>query len=147
MKVLVINGPNINMLGVREPDVYGKEDYNALGAGLENKATALGIELEIVQSNSEGTIIDYIQDAHNKYDGIIINPGAYTHYSYAISDAIKAISVPVIEVHLSNIHSREEFRRKSVTAEGCKGQISGLGFKSYYAALAYFAMILEEGNL
>jgi len=139
MKVLIINGPNINMLGTREPDVYGKEDYNALVKGIEKKAEVLGIEAQIVQSNSEGAIIDYIQGAHNNYDGIIINPGAYTHYSYAISDAIKAINVPVIEVHLSNIHSREQFRRTSVTAEGCIGQISGLGFASYYTALTYFA--------
>lgn len=139
MKILVINGPNINMLGIREPDVYGKKDYAALVFEIEQCAKELNFEADIVQSNSEGLIIDHIQDAHNKYDGIVINPGAYTHYSYAISDAIKAINVPVIEVHLSNIHSREQFRRVSVTAQGCIGQICGLGFDSYILALKHFA--------
>lgn len=139
MKILVINGPNINMLGIREPDVYGKKDYAALISEIELCAKELNFEVDIVQSNSEGVIIDRIQDAHNKYDGIVINPGAYTHYSYAISDAIKAINVPVIEVHLSNIHAREQFRRVSVTAEGCIGQICGLGFDSYILALKHFA--------
>lgn len=139
MKILVINGPNINMLGIREPDVYGKKDYTALVSEIEQCAKELGCEVDIVQSNSEGTIIDHIQNAHNKYDGIVINPGAYTHYSYAISDAIKSINVPVIEVHLSNIHAREQFRRVSVTADGCIGQICGLGFDSYILALKHFA--------
>lgn len=139
MKILVINGPNINMLGIREPDVYGKKDYAALVSEIEKCAKELKFEVDIVQSNSEGAIIDHIQDAYNKYDGIVINPGAYTHYSYAISDAIKAINVPVIEVHLSNIHAREQFRRVSVTAEGCIGQICGLGFDSYILAIKHFA--------
>lgn len=139
MKILVINGPNINMLGIREPQVYGKKDYAALVGEIEKCAKELNFEVDIVQSNSEGAIIDHIQDAHNKYDGIVINPGAYTHYSYAISDAIKAINVPVIEVHLSNIHAREQYRRVSVTAEGCIGQICGLGFNSYILALKHFA--------
>ena len=139
MKVLVINGPNINMVGIREPDVYGKKDFSMLLAEIKKQADTLNIEVEMFQNNSEGAIIDCIQNAHNKFDGIIINPGAYTHYSYAISDAIKAISVPVIEVHLSNIHAREQFRRTSVTAEGCIGQISGMGFDSYMLALKYFA--------
>ena len=139
MKVLVINGPNINMLGHREPDIYGKEDYDTLIHEINKQAVILGIEVQIVHSNSEGAIIDFIQKANNKYDGIIINPGAYTHYSYAIADAIKAISVPVIEVHLSNIAAREQFRKTSVTAEGCLGQISGLGFASYLLALTYFS--------
>ncbi len=139
MKVLVMNGPNINMVGIREPDVYGKKDFNMLLTEIKKQADSLNIEVEMFQSNSEGAIIDCIQNAHNKFDGIVINPGAYTHYSYAISDAIKAISVPVIEVHLSNIHAREQFRRTSVTAEGCIGQISGMGFDSYMLALKYFA--------
>ena len=135
MKVLIINGPNINMLGTREPDVYGKEDYNALIKGIEEKAEALGIETQIVQSNSEGAIIDYIQGAHNNYNGIIINPGAYTHYSYAIHDAIKGINIDTVEVHLSNVHAREDFRKKSVTAPACIGQMCGFGEDGYILAI------------
>ena len=135
MKILVINGPNINLLGAREPDVYGKRDYAALLGALDACAQALGISIETFQSNSEGALIDKIQAAANSFDGIVINPGAYTHYSIALLDALKACSVPAIEVHLSHIGAREAFRHTSVTAAGCIGQISGLGFDSYLLAV------------
>ena len=136
MKILVINGPNINMLGQREPDVYGKHDYAALKAGLADFARSHNIVIDEYQSNIEGELVTKIQQAQGQYDGIVINPGAYTHYSIAILDALKAVTVSAIEVHLSNIHAREDFRHKSVTAAGCAGQISGLGFDSYFLAVA-----------
>ncbi len=135
MKLLVINGPNINLLGKREPDIYGRSDYAALISGLEEYARTNGISVDTFQSNSEGAMIDKIQTAGESYDGIVINPGAYTHYSIAILDALKCCGLPAIEVHLSHIAAREEFRRISVTAQGCLGQISGFGFDSYYLAL------------
>lgn len=138
MKLLIINGPNLNLLGSREPEVYGREDYNALLGFVGKYAEACGIEVVVNQFNSEGDIIDAIHAAQGKVDGLIINPGAYTHYSYAIHDAIKAIDLDTVEVHLSNIASREEFRRVSVTAPACVGQISGLGFWGYSAAMQYF---------
>lgn len=144
MKVLVINGPNINMLGVREPQVYGKSDYPALLAMLEALAKKHGITIDSYQSNIEGEIVDKIQQARGEYGGIVINPAAYTHYSVAILDALKAAGVPAVEVHLSNIAGREEFRHKSVTAAGCIGQISGLGFDSYYLAVEGLIRYLEK---
>ncbi len=144
MKVLVINGPNINMLGVREPQVYGKSDYPALLAMLDDLAKKHGITIDSYQSNIEGEIVDKIQQARGEYGGIVINPAAYTHYSVAILDALKAAGVPAVEVHLSNIAGREEFRHKSVTAAGCIGQISGLGFDSYYLAVEGLIRYLEK---
>ena len=135
MKILVINGPNINMLGRREPDIYGKQDYNALLEGLDDFASKHDVTIDAYQSNIEGEIVDKIQAATGVYDGIVINPAAYTHYSVAILDALKAVDVPAIEVHISHIAEREEFRHKSVTAAGCIGQIAGLGFDSYYLAV------------
>ncbi|MGI5849433.1 MAG: type II 3-dehydroquinate dehydratase [Christensenellales bacterium] len=135
MKILVINGPNINMLGAREPDIYGRQDYAALAKGLLDFGSAHKVTINVYQSNIEGEIVSKIQSAAGAYDGIVINPGAYTHYSIAILDALKAITVPAIEVHLSHIASREEFRQKSITVAGCIGQISGLGFDSYYLAV------------
>jgi 3-dehydroquinate dehydratase-2 len=135
MKILVINGPNLNLLGSREPDIYGKQDYAELLRKLDDFATTHSITIDAFQSNSEGALIDKIHAAAGVYDGIVINPGAYTHYSIAILDALKAIDVPAIEVHLSNIAAREDFRHTSVTAAGCIGQISGLGFDSYFLAL------------
>jgi 3-dehydroquinate dehydratase-2 len=126
------------LLGEREPDVYGKESYGGLTDAVESFAADLGIETEMSQSNSEGAIIDMIHSARGAADAIIINPGAYTHYSYAIYDALKSVDVPAIEVHLSNIAAREDFRRISVTAGACVGQISGLGFAGYIAALSFF---------
>jgi len=135
MKILVINGPNINLLGIREKNVYGNKSYKDLCQFIWDGAKELGIEVQIVQSNCEGEIIDFIQGALENFDGIVINPGAYTHYSYAIADALKGVSLPAVEVHISNIHKREEFRRKSVTAEGCTGQMTGFGFHGYVLAL------------
>lgn len=134
-KLLIINGPNLNMLGIREPGIYGNESYDSLCAMIKAKADKLGAEVEFFQSNGEGEIIDAIQGAYGRMDGIIINPGAYTHYSYAIHDAVKSLGIPVIEVHISNIHTREEFRHKSVIAPACKGQICGLGFAGYILAM------------
>ena len=135
MKILVVNGPNINMLGKREPDIYGKEDYAALLSGLADLAKKRGITIDTYQSNIEGELVDTIQAAADTHDAIIINPGAYTHYSVAILDALKAAALPAVEVHLSHIATREEFRQKSVTAAGCIGQIAGFGFHSYYLAV------------
>jgi 3-dehydroquinate dehydratase-2 len=131
MKILLLNGPNLNLLGTREPEVYGKETLDDIFLGLKEKFPQ--IEFEIFQSNSEGALIDKLQSA--KVDGAVFNPGAFTHYSYALFDCIKAIKYPVIEVHLSNIHTREEFRRKSVIAPACKGGIYGLGSKGYELAV------------
>lgn len=135
MKFLVINGPNLNLLGQREPDIYGRQDYAALCRMVEDYAAAHDSTAVCWQSNHEGAIIDAIQAAQGLYDGIVINPGAYTHYSYAIHDALKAITVPAVEVHISDIHSREEFRKTSVTAPACVGQISGQGFRGYTMAM------------
>lgn len=132
MKIMVINGPNLNMLGVREKDIYGLDNLEIIEKMVEEECNKRMHTVEFFQSNSEGAIIDNIHRAYfEKFDGIIINPGAYTHYSYAIHDAIKAVNIKTVEVHLSNIHSREEFRSKSVTASACIGQISGFGKIGY----------------
>lgn len=136
-KIMVINGPNLNMLGIREPGVYGNQSYTDLEAYIENYAEEHGMEATVLQSNSEGEIIDFIHHALGNFDGIVINPGAYTHYSYAIHDALSSVNIPAVEVHISNIHKREEFRHKSVTAPACIGQICGLGFRGYTLALDY----------
>lgn len=133
-KYLVIHGPNLNLLGSREPKIYGSITLDAINEHLHLEAGINNIALEILQSNCEGNIIDIIHRS-NDYNGIIINPAAYTHYSIAIFDAIKAVSIPTVEVHISNIHSREEFRHKSVIAGACIGQISGFGYMSYILAL------------
>lgn len=134
-KYLIINGPNLNMLGIREPDIYGSRTYDDLCGIIKAAAEKMGVETEFFQSNSEGEIITAIQKTHNVLDGIIINPGAYAHYSYAIHDAIKAVSTKTVEVHISDISVRDEFRRTSVTAPACIGMISGLGFDGYIKAL------------
>lgn len=133
MKIIVINGPNLNMLGKREKSIYGKNTLKDLEDYILNKFKKVNDEIiiEFFQSNHEGCIIDKIHEAMDRYDGIVLNPGAFTHYSYAIHDAIKSIDINVVEVHISNIHKREEFRQKSVTASACIGQISGFGFDSY----------------
>ncbi len=138
MKFLVINGPNLNLLGSREPGIYGTSGYAQLCQMIQEKAAQHGSTAACFQSNSEGAIIDAIHGAVGNFDAIVINPGAYTHYSYAILDALKAVEVPAIEVHISNIHQREEFRHRSVTAAGCVGQICGLGLYGYLAAMEYF---------
>ena len=135
MKILVINGANMNLLGKREPDIYGREDYAALCARIYAHAQSRGIAVECFQSNHEGAIIDAIQEADTAFDGIVINPGAYAHYSYAIRDAIKAITVPVVEVHISNIAAREEVRHRSLIAPVCHGSIAGFGMDSYRLAI------------
>lgn len=134
-KFLVINGVNLNMLGVREPDIYGLNTLDGLMSQVRAKADSLGAEVDFYQSNYEGDICTKIQQALGVYDGIIINPGAFTHYSYAIRDALGSVKLPTIEVHISNIHKREEFRHTSVTVPECIGQICGLGFKGYELAL------------
>lgn len=135
MRILIINGPNINLMGVREPAVYGTENYKDLCEYIEEKSNELEIEFDIIQSNIEGEIVGYIQDAMCNYDGILINPGAYTHYSIAIHDAIKAVNIKTVEVHLSNIYAREEYRQKSVIASACIGQITGFSKTGYYLGL------------
>ncbi|WP_138211248.1 type II 3-dehydroquinate dehydratase [Hathewaya histolytica] len=135
MKILVINGPNLNFLGIREKEVYGAKTYEGLCSYIRCTAEELKAEVTLKQSNIEGEIINFIQEAYGKYDGIVINPGAYTHYSIAIYDALKSVDIDTIEVHLSNIYKREEFRHKSVTAAACIGQISGLGFLGYKLAM------------
>ena len=134
-KIFVIHGPNLNLLGRREPDVYGAITLLEINRNLEQKAESLDLALETYQSNHEGAIIDAIQESMTWADGIIINPGGLTHTSVALRDALAACGLPVIEVHLSNIHAREQFRHTSITAGVCKGQICGFGDKSYYIAL------------
>ena len=143
MKILIINGPNINMLGIREKNIYGNNDYNSLVEKIKKEANELNCQVDFFQSNIEGEIITSIQKALGVYDGIIINPAAYTHYSIGILDALKSVNIPAIEVHISNIHQREDFRKKSVTAEGCIGQISGLGFEGYTLALRGLVNLLK----
>lgn len=144
MKILVINGPNINMLGIREKNIYGNNDYNSLIEKIKKEANELNCQVDFFQSNIEGEIITSIQKALGVYDGIIINPAAYTHYSIGILDALKSVNIPAIEVHISNIHQREDFRKKSVTAEGCVGQISGLGFEGYTLALRGLVNLIRK---
>lgn len=145
MKIMVLNGPNLNMTGIREVGVYGSETYEQLKGYIEDQAARRGIQVKVLQSNHEGQLIDWIHAAYFEgYDGLIINPGALTHYSYALHDAIKAALLPAVEVHLSNIHAREEFRRRSVTAAACLGQISGLGKQGY--ALAMDALAARDGG-
>lgn len=138
-KIFVVNGPNLNMLGKREPTIYGTASLEQLTHLMEEKAQELGMDVAFYQSNHEGEIIDQIQGTLGKYDGMIINPGAFTHYSYAISDAISAVQIPTVEVHISNIYRRESFRHHSVIAPVSVGQISGLGMYGYFAALQFFA--------
>lgn len=135
MNILIINGPNINFLGIREKSIYGQTTYDKMCKYIEEEAKKLKLNIDLVQSNIEGELVNYIQGAYGKYDGIIINPAAYTHYSIAILDALKAVALPTVEVHISNVHAREEFRRKSVTAPACIGQISGFGIYGYVMAM------------
>ena len=146
LKIHVINGPNLNLLGQREPDVYGETSLSELNEQLNDLAEELGIEVEFYQSNSEGVLIDYIHNIADSSDGIIINPGALTHYSYALRDAITAVGVDTLEVHISNIFNREEFRAKSVITPVCVGTICGLGFYGYALALSYFSDVLSEDD-
>lgn len=138
-KILIMHGPNLNLLGEREPGIYGDTNFETLNRHLAEYAETLGMKAEIFQSNHEGALIDQIHEARKNFDGIILNAGAYTHYSYAIADAIKAIKIPVIEVHISNIFARDEFRSKSVIAPVCAGSISGFGLLSYDLAVKALA--------
>lgn len=139
MKILCVNGPNLNLLGTREPDKYGTVTLAQIEKNVKSKAQELGVEAVFYQNNIEGEIVNAIQAAKGVYDGIIINPAAYTHTSVAIRDAISAVMIPSVEIHLSNIHTREEFRHKSFTAPVCVGQITGFG--SYGYILALFAIV------
>ena len=147
MKILVLNGPNLNFLGIREKSIYGNMDYNELVGYIKSESERIldDISIEVKQSNSEGIIIDILQQAYyEEIDGIVINPGAYTHYSYAIFDAIKSIQIPTIEVHISNIHEREEFRKISVISPACVYQIYGKGAQGYVEAISYLVNYLKQ---
>ena len=137
MKILVINGPNINMLGIREPGIYGKNSYADLLALIKKAGTDAGIEVDHFQSNHEGAIVDAIQAAYGVYDGIVINPAAYTHTSVAILDALKAVSIPAVEVHISDVDSRETFRQVSYAGLYCEKTIKGQGIEGYRQAILY----------
>jgi len=135
MRVLFLNGPNLNLLGQREPDVYGHTSLADIEAEVRKRASSLGIKVEFHQTNLEGELVDWVQRAKGKFDVIVLNAAAYTHTSIALRDAISAVGIPTIEIHLSNIHAREKFRHKSLIAPVCLGQISGFGKKSYLLAL------------
>ena len=143
-KILVIHGPNLNMLGKREPDIYGKTPLDEINSQLEALGTTLGIFVETFQSNHEGAIIDKIQAAATTQKGIIINPAAYTHTSIAIRDALLALDVPIIEIHISNIYKREPFRHKSLISDVVNAQITGLGIKGYSIALSALAELIQN---
>lgn len=145
-RILVLNGPNLNLLGKREPDIYGYTTLAEINAEIETLAKQLGLEVDFIQSNHEGVLIDQIQAAPSRYSWIIFNPGALSHYSYACHDALKAVQIPCIEVHLSNIQAREEFRSRSVIAPACVGQISGFGGQSYLLALYAIFESMGKGN-
>jgi 3-dehydroquinate dehydratase II len=145
-QVQVIHGPNLNLLGLREPELYGRATLADIDAALQRQAEKMGVELQSFQSNGEGAIVDAIQAARGRVDGLIINPAAYTHTSVAIRDALLTLSVPIIEVHISNIHRREEFRRRSLISDVVTGQIVGLGARGYYLALQGLVQMLAENG-
>jgi len=144
MKILVINGPNLNLLGLREPDIYGKGSYAELCAFLHGWADAMDVEIEIFQSNYEGAIVDKIQAAYDVFDGILINPAAYTHTSVAILDALKAVALPTVEVHISDVNAREEFRRHSYVSLYAMKTIAGHGFDGYRMGLEALSQTIEK---
>lgn len=143
MKLLVLNGPNLNMLGIRERHLYGARDYDALCEFLREQAARLGVEIEIYQSNHEGALVDRIQEAYGNVDGIVINPAAYTHTSVALLDALKAVSIPACEVHLTDVNAREEFRKISYVRLACEKTFCGQGFDSYRLAMEYLVGRLQ----
>jgi 3-dehydroquinate dehydratase II len=142
MRVLVLNGPNLNLLGERQPELYGTQTLDEINDAIVHEAAGLGIEVRCEQHNGEGQLIDALHESRKTCAGVVFNPGAYAHYSYAIADAIAAIAIPVIEVHLSDVAAREEFRRKSVTAAACRRMISGQGAAGYLIALRALAEML-----
>lgn len=144
MKILVINGPNINMLGLREPDIYGSQDYAALQKLVEDTCAAEKIDVELFQSNHEGAIVDKIQQAYGVFDGIVINPAAYTHTSVAILDALKAVALPAVEVHISDVSKREDFRQISYAGMACVKTYMGLGLDGYRQAVLYLKEYLNK---
>ena len=144
MKILVINGPNINMLGIREPGVYGSQSYQELLRLLDVWTKDLGVEMEHFQSNHEGSIVDQIQEAYGKFDGIVINPAAYTHTSIAILDALKAVAIPAVEIHISDVKSREDFRQVSYAGKACIHTVMGQGLDGYRQAMIYLKNHLES---
>ena len=139
MNILVLNGPNLNMLGIREPDLYGRSSYQDLCRLIEAHAAELGIQVTLFQSNHEGALVDAIQDAWGKADGIVINPAAYTHTSVALLDALKAVAIPAVEVHITDVDTREDFRRVSYVRSACVKTISGHGFQGYLEAMDFLA--------
>ena len=146
LSILVLHGPNLNLLGTREPDIYGKISMDDINVQLVTLGKELGMDVRCLQSNHEGALIDALQDARTWAQGVLINPGGYTHTSVAIRDTIAAIGIPVVEVHLSNVYAREEFRHKSLISAVCKGKIVGFGWRSYTLALRGLAEILTEGK-
>ena len=143
MKILVLNGPNINLLGVREPDIYCKENYSALLSRVQEHANLRGITVRAVQTNHEGVLVDEIQNAYRNYDGIVINPAAYTHTSIAILDAVKAVGIPTVEVHISDVSKREDFRQISYIRAACIATIAGHGIQGYLEAIDLLIAHLE----
>lgn len=146
MKFLIINGPNINMLGIREPGIYGRENYEFLLESISRACAECGVEYETFQSNHEGAIVDVIQEAYGIIDGIVINPAAYTHTSVAILDALKAVAIPTVEVHISDVNSREEFRRHSYVSYVAKKTIAGHGIEGYREAILWLHDYIAENN-
>ena len=146
MKLLIINGPNLNLLGLREPDIYGRQDYAQLCRFVLDACQKAGVEGEVFQSNHEGAIVDKIQEAYGTQDAIVINPAAYTHTSVAILDALKAVALPAVEVHLSDISAREAFRQHSFVSPACRKTIAGHGFQGYVEAIDYLYADWKERN-
>lgn len=144
MKFLILNGPNLNLLGLREPDIYGRQTYADLAAFVQAVCAREGIECEVRQSNHEGVLVDWIQEAYGKFDGIVMNPAAYTHTSVALLDALKAVSLPAAEVHLSNIYDREDFRHISYPGKACVKTIYGKGFAGYEEAICFLKNYIQE---
>lgn len=144
MKFLILNGPNLNLLGLREPDIYGRQTYADLAAFVQAVCAREGIECEVRQSNHEGVLVDWIQEAYGKFDGIVMNPAAYTHTSVALLDALKAVSLPAAEVHLSNIYDREDFRHISYPGKACVKTVYGKGFAGYEEAICFLKTYIQE---